>query len=174
MCMLALKFACKRVMGSGDPHGSWLVAASNLAGSLLARAGLRDRCRCECRVLGGIPEAGIVDLLREQLARCDDPRGVAIEVVLGAAGAALILGFCAGGTLVAGLLRLGAPPSAVAAAGAHPPRTPATVPAQAVAPPSAPVLSTSAPVLKDLPKGQAAATPSSLGRVRKRPGSDGR
>ena len=134
MCMLALKFACKRVMGSGDPHGSWLIAASNLAGSLLARVGLRDRCRCECRVLGGIPEVGIVDLLREQLARYDAPRGVAIEVVLGATGAALILGFCAGGTLVAGLLRLGAPPSAAAAAAASPPRAPAAVPSSPTSP----------------------------------------
>ena len=174
MGMLALKFACKRVMGSGDSHGSWLIAASNLAGSLLARVGLRDRCRCECRVLGGIPEAGIVDLLREQLARCDAPRGVAIEVVLGAAGAALVLGFCAGGALAVGLLRLGVPPPAVSPAAARPPRAPAGAPAESLASSSVPVLSAPAPALKDLPKGQAAATPSSLGRVRKRPGSDGR
>ena len=124
--------------------------------------------------VGGTPEVGVVDLLREQLARCDAPRGVAIEVVLGAAGAVLILGFCAGGALVAGLLRLAGPPPVVAAAAADPPRAPAAVPAQALAPPPAPVLTTPAPALKDLVKGQAAATPSSLGRVRKRPGSDGR
>ena len=174
MCMLALKFACKRVMGSGDPHGSWLIAASNLAGSLLARAGLRDRCKCECRVLGGIPEVGIVDLLREQLARCDAPRGVAIEVVLVSAGAALILGFCAGGALVAGLLRLGAPPSVERWAGPAPRRAPVAALVADPPPPPVPVVPPPPAPLEDRVGGRAAATPASLGRLRKRTGSDGR
>jgi hypothetical protein len=179
-------------MGSGDPHGSWLIAASNLAGSLLARAGLRDRCRCKCRVLGGIPEVGVVDLLREQLARCDAPRGVSVELVLAYAGAALILGLCTGGALVAGLLRLGAQPIAGPWTATVPRLAPTGAPAVEAAPPAAarpapdagplgdaapvvspPVKGAPAP-LEDRAGGRAAATPASLGRLRKRPGGDGR
>ena len=157
-------------MGGGFPFpDSWLIAASNLVGSLVARHGQRDhRCSCECHYPDNIL-GPVVDLVREQLARCERESAATAGFSLIFLVGVFLLGASVGGVVVLALrlsrARQLAPPG-VSGRSPPPPPSPRGPAPQPLAAP--------APVIRLDPRGGGtgealAATPASLGRRRRRP-----